>query len=70
MAVGEMLPRYENYVELHPTRRDAWGIPIPRIHCTHSDNENAMVHDMRHTLRELAQSTEKDFEWIHPWTLR
>lgn len=56
MAVGEMLPRYENYVELHPTRRDAWGIPIPRIHCTHSDNENAMVHDMRQTLRELAQA--------------
>ena len=56
MAVGEMLPRHENFVELHPARRDAWGIPIPRIHCTHSENENAMVRDMRQTMRDLAQA--------------
>lgn len=54
MAIGEMLPRYENFVELDPSRRDAWGIPVPRITCTHSDNERAMIRDMQQSLSELA----------------
>ena len=56
MAVGEMLARDENFVALDPTRRDAWGIPVARIHCTHSENERAMVRDMRKTLEELARA--------------
>jgi choline dehydrogenase-like flavoprotein len=55
MAIGEMLPRRENFVELDPSKRDAWGIPVPRIHCTHSDNERAMVRDMKASLDQLAR---------------
>lgn len=54
MAIGEMLPRYENFVELHPSRRDAWGIPVARISCAHSDNDKAMIRDMHASLRALA----------------
>ncbi len=54
MAIGEMLPRYENFVELDPDRCDAWGIPAPRITCAHSENENAMVRDMKASLAQLA----------------
>lgn len=54
MAVGEMLPRPENRVELDPSRKDAWGIPAARISCVHSDNEHAMVRDMKACLQELA----------------
>lgn len=54
MAIGEMLPRYENFVELDSRRRDAWGIPVARITCTHSENEHAMIRDMQSTLTELA----------------
>jgi len=54
MAVGEMLPRPENYVELDPGKRDAYGIPAARITCTHSDNEKAMIRDMHQSLAELA----------------
>ncbi|MEP7365119.1 MAG: GMC family oxidoreductase [Acidobacteriota bacterium] len=54
MAVGEMLPRHENCVVLDKRRRDAWGIPLARIRCEHSDNERAMVRDMIGTLEELA----------------
>lgn len=55
MAIGEMLPRYENFVDLDPDRRDAWGIPVARITCTHSDNERAMIRDMQRSLTELAR---------------
>jgi choline dehydrogenase-like flavoprotein len=54
MAVGEMLPRYENMVQLDASHTDAWGIPVPRITCVHSDNEKAMVRDMSRTMTELA----------------
>ena len=54
MAVGEMLPRRENFVDLDPAKRDAWGIPVARITCTHSDNEQAMIRDMQESVAELA----------------
>lgn len=55
MAIGEMLPRRENFVDLDPGKRDAWGIPAARITCTHSDNEKAMIRDMQQSLAELAR---------------
>lgn len=55
MAIGEMLPRYENFVALDRDHRDAWGVPVARISCTHSDNERAMVRDMKASLDQLAR---------------
>ncbi|MDZ7362694.1 MAG: GMC family oxidoreductase [candidate division KSB1 bacterium] len=43
---GEHLPRYENYVELDPVQKDQWGMPLLKIHCAWSDNENKMREDM------------------------
>ncbi len=54
IGTGEMLPRYENFVDLDPNKRDAWGIPVARITCAHSDNEKAMIRDMKESLNELA----------------
>lgn len=31
-AIGEFLPNDETYVDLDPHKKDAWGIPLPRIH--------------------------------------
>jgi choline dehydrogenase-like flavoprotein len=39
VGFGEMLPRADNRVTLHPTRRDRWGLPLVHIDCTHSENE-------------------------------
>ena len=36
---SECLARYENYVELDPVVRDAWGIPALHMNVTWSDNE-------------------------------
>jgi choline dehydrogenase-like flavoprotein len=55
MAIGEMLPRRENFVALDSGTRDAWGIPAACITCTHSDNEKAMIRDMQQSLADLAR---------------
>ncbi len=42
-AQGEMLPRYENQVSLHPTLKDKWGMPQLHFNVRWSDNERAMM---------------------------
>jgi choline dehydrogenase-like flavoprotein len=54
MAIGEVLPRADNRVELDPRKRDAWGIPAAKITLTHSDNERAMIRDMQGVLKDLS----------------
>lgn len=44
-AQGEMLPRFDNQVSLHPTLKDKWGIPQLHIDCTFSANETDMMSD-------------------------
>lgn len=53
VSYGEMLPRHENHVSLHPTKKDRWGIPIVRIDCAFSSNERALQKQMVESLREL-----------------
>jgi choline dehydrogenase-like flavoprotein len=54
-AWGEMLPRFENRVTINKDLKDAWGIPVAHIECTHGDNERAMVADAVETLQEMAE---------------
>ncbi len=54
MAIGEVLPRADNRVELDPVKRDAWGIPVAKVTLTHSDNERAMIRDMNASLKEIS----------------
>ena len=56
VSYGEMLPRFENHVTLHPETKDRWGIPILRIECSFSDNEIALQRQMIESLRELAHA--------------
>jgi choline dehydrogenase-like flavoprotein len=44
-AQGEMLPRFDNFMALHPTKTDKWGIPLLHIDCTWSENERLMMAD-------------------------
>ena len=52
-AFGEVLTRYENYVDLDPTVRDKWGIPVLRFHYQFGDNEKRMAEDMVETAQEM-----------------
>jgi gluconate 2-dehydrogenase alpha chain len=38
----ETLPHVDNYVDLHPTERDAWGIPLPRVTFSLHENERRL----------------------------
>jgi choline dehydrogenase-like flavoprotein len=53
-ALGEMQPRYDNHVSIDPNKKDAWGIPVARIECTHSQDEINMVAHMRRWIPEIA----------------
>jgi len=46
-AQGECLPRADNYVELDPMKKDAWGIPVLHINASYGENEKAMALAMR-----------------------
>ena len=53
---GEVLARYENYVDLDPTLKDRWGIPVLRFHYQFGDNERKMAADMANTAREMFEA--------------
>lgn len=52
-AQGEMLPRFDNYMALHPTKTDKWGIPQIHIDCTWSENERLMMADAQQTTEDM-----------------
>ena len=51
-GLGEVLPRYENRVELDPHVKDAWGIPVLRFSYKYGDNEKKMCADMVASMQE------------------
>jgi choline dehydrogenase-like flavoprotein len=52
-AFGEVLARYENYMDLDPDLKDKWGIPVLRFHYKFGDNEKKMAADMAETAKEM-----------------
>ena len=53
---GECLPRSDNYVALHPTLTDKWGIPALHIQCTWGTNEHEILKDMQVTAAEVLEA--------------
>src|SRR5690606_27380888 len=53
---GEMLPRYENQITLHPTRKATWGMPQVHLDCEYSDNDNKMREDIANTAAEILEA--------------
>ncbi len=52
-AGSEMLAQKNNFVELDPEVKDHWGIPVLKIHFTHSDNDRKLIADFQHRAEEL-----------------
>jgi choline dehydrogenase-like flavoprotein len=50
---GEVLPRYENYVDLDPAVKDKWGVPALRFHYKFGENEHRMLDDMNDAAQEM-----------------
>jgi glucoside 3-dehydrogenase (cytochrome c) catalytic subunit len=53
---GECLPRHENYVDLDPARKDHWGIPLLRVHCSWRENERAIREDVKTQAAEMLEA--------------
>jgi choline dehydrogenase-like flavoprotein len=52
---GEMLPRWDNRVTLHPTQVDKWGIPLVHIDCSLGENDKKMIASMQADMREMLE---------------
>ena len=53
---GELLPRYENFVEIDRGKLDRYGIPVLKIHMANGPNELAMIKDMADSAGELLEA--------------
>jgi len=53
---GEVLARYENYVDLDPQVKDKWGVPVLRFHYRFGENEKLMAQDMLETAQEMFEA--------------
>lgn len=52
---GEMLPRPENRVTLHPTRTDQWGMPLVHIECSLGPNDLKMIDQVNADAKEMLE---------------
>ena len=59
---GEVLARYENYVEIDPNLKDRWGVPALRFHIEFGENERKMCADMTESAKEMFE--EAGFEIV------
>jgi choline dehydrogenase-like flavoprotein len=53
---GEVLPRWDNFVEIDPDVKDVYGIPVLKIHMSDGDNERAMIQDMGDSAGEMLEA--------------
>jgi choline dehydrogenase-like flavoprotein len=53
---GEVLARFENYIDLDPALKDRWGIPSIRFHIKFGDNEKKMCADMANAAQEMFEA--------------
>ncbi len=54
-TMGEVLPRFENFVRIDKDVKDAWGIPALHIQQKYTDNEHEMAKDSMHMAEELCR---------------
>jgi len=52
---GEMLPRPDNRVTIHPTRIDQWGVPIVHIDCSLGENDKKIVARIQADAKEILE---------------
>jgi choline dehydrogenase-like flavoprotein len=53
---GEVLPRWDNFVEIDPQVKDIFGIPVLKIHMSDGENERAMIQDMGDSAGEMLEA--------------
>jgi choline dehydrogenase-like flavoprotein len=56
VGFGEVLARYDNFVEIDPKIVDKFGIPVLRIQMTWGENERKMIPDMAVTATRMLEA--------------
>ncbi len=51
--MGETLTKESNFIQLHPTLKDDWGIPLLRMSVDFDDNDRKMVQDFYEQFTEM-----------------
>ncbi len=52
---GEVLPRWDNFVEIDKEVKDVYGIPVLKIHMSDGENEKAMIKDIAESAGEMLE---------------
>jgi choline dehydrogenase-like flavoprotein len=53
---GESLANFDNFCEIDPNLKDAWGIPALRISMAHGQNEAALMRDAGISAAEMLEA--------------
>ena len=53
---GEVLARWDNFVELDSNVKDVYGIPVLKVHMSDGENERAMIKDMGDSAGEMLEA--------------
>ena len=61
---GVMQPDPDNRITLHPSRKDAWGIPIPHIRCKMSPEDEKTLREELDTLVETVEGAGGQLEYV------
>jgi choline dehydrogenase-like flavoprotein len=56
LGFGEVLPRWDNFVEIDRDIVDHFGIPVLKIHMANGPNEMAMIKDMAVAAGQLLEA--------------
>ena len=54
---GEVLPRWDNFLEIDKEVKDVYGIPVLKIHMSDGENEKAMIKDIAESAGEMLEAT-------------
>lgn len=57
MGFGEALPNPDNRVTLNPRRKDAWGIPIPHIKVSLTQNDYELLREQTRSIQEMIENS-------------
>jgi len=60
---GESVPNKDNYCEIHPEKKDKYGIPILRFNYKWSDYERKQANHMNETVKEIVNNIGGHMLW-------
>ena len=62
---GETIPKYQNHVRLHETKKDQWGIPLLVTSVGYDDNDERLIKDWFTQAQEMLAAAGATKIWTH-----